>query len=225
MNTGYNAIDRNSAKVNTLCILVFYLGVMQPSLAEFFTVFDPIGDASGTHDVIEINGGFTPSNVILSADFNTGTLNIENLGFIFGLDIDEDASTGLPSSFTSFPVGAEFSVFFHSQIDPVQATIFDLAPSQTTGSVPVGNVPVSFTPNALSLSVPFTLLGNDDGPMNFGFIVGDPTSATGFDPFDTVPDGANNGPLVGPITLVPEPSSYAMFFCILLLFTYTWKRH
>ena len=195
--------------LTVLLIGVVHVGVIRPASGEFFTFTDPTGDVTGTHDIERIEGAFDFTHLFLNATFETGTLDVGNLGFIFGLDIDEDASTGLQP--TSFPVGADFTVFFNALGDPNQAGVFNTSTLQT-----VGNVSVNFAPDAFSLSVPLSLLGDDDGRMNIGLVSGDPTDGTSFQALDTAPDNIRIGPLVGPTTFVPEPASYLMFFAMLI---------
>ena len=105
MMKAWRVMNIRSVTIIIVLGVVFNVGTVRFSLAELFTVFDPTGDASGTHDVVEISGGFDITNIFLNAKFDTETLDPGNLGFIFGLDIDEDPATGLPSSAVFFPCG------------------------------------------------------------------------------------------------------------------------
>ena len=56
---------------------------------------DPVGDASGHHDAIAISGGFTRSNLYLTATFQPGSFDRNLFGFTFGLDTDQIPSSGV----------------------------------------------------------------------------------------------------------------------------------
>jgi hypothetical protein len=161
-------------------------------------ITDPAGDASGHPDVIAISGGYTRSNLYLTATFRSGSLNRTNLGFMFGLDTDLHPNTGVKPP-ASFPLGAEFSIFFVSASDTNNATVTDIMKEQA-----VGTVPVKFASDSLSLTVPLALLHSTNGKMNFGFVCGPAGPNGSFEPFDMVPDKAYCGPLGGPTSLIPE---------------------
>jgi hypothetical protein len=157
-------------------------------------VNDPSGDASGHAHAVSISGRLASGNLFLTATFSNGSLNPTNLGFIFGFDTDQNPNTGVQPP-ASFPLGADYSTYFNSAADPNNA--------MTSGACPI-SVPVTFGSNTLSLSIPLSALGNDDGIMGFGLIVGVPNGAMGFFPYDTVPNSASGGPLGGLTSPVPE---------------------
>ena len=153
-------------------------------------ITDSVGDASGHADVVALSGVYSQTSLFLFAQFQPGTLDPTNLAFFIGLDIDENPATGEQPF---FPIGSEFVVDFNSLASTSQATIFQ----QDVG--PVGSVPISFGTNFFSVTVPLSMLGNDDGAALFGLAEGVPTDASSFNAFDFVPDSARRGgPLGGP---------------------------
>jgi hypothetical protein len=123
-------------------------------------------------DADAISGGFSRSNLYLTVSFRNGTFNSTNLGFSFGLDTDEDPLTG---GHSYYPVGAEFSIYFTSIFSMSEARVYNFALNQI-----VGTVPVVFGTNSASVTVPLSLLNNDDGLMSFGCGVGNPTGPDSF---------------------------------------------
>ncbi len=163
------------------------------------TLFDPINDASGFHDITSISGGYTHTNMILTANFRAGTLHPNNLGFTIGLDTDLNASTGTQPP--NYPVGQDFSLFFNSQTSATTASL-----SGIVGPA----IPVSFSTDSFSLSIPLSRLGNDDGIAKFCFLVGNPLPSGAIQIFDFAPDTAGGGALGGPTTFIPEPSTMVL---------------
>lgn len=174
--------------------LLMGIGIGLGERVQAGVVNDPAGDASGHADVVSISGRFAHDNLFLTANFSNGTLNRTNVGFIFGFDTDQNPNTGVQPP-ADFPLGADYSVYFNSATDPNYAIVSGVSP------IPV---PVTFGSNTLSLSIPLSTLGNDDGIMGFGFIVGVPIGTMGFIPYDTVPNSASGGPLGGLTSPLPE---------------------
>jgi hypothetical protein len=155
-------------------------------------ITDPSGDANPyIHDILSISGGFDSSNLYLEATFQPGTFNPSNLGFLWGLDTDLDSGTGGQG----VVLGADFTIFF----DWLKITTRALVVKHD-GGITVGTVPVSFGSNSLSLTVPLSLLDNDDGVALFSLAVGTPVDADHFSITDSVLMG-------GPTTPVPEPTT------------------
>ena len=152
------------------------------------TIADPVGDASGHADVVALSGAYNQTSLFLSAQFQPGTLDPTNLAFFIGLDTDENPATGEEPF---FPIGSEFVVDFNSRASTSQAAVFQ----QHVG--PIGSVPISFGTNSFSVTVPLSMLGNDDGAALFGLAEGVPTDASSFDAVDYVPDSARGGGQLG----------------------------
>jgi hypothetical protein len=97
-------------------------------------------------------------------------------------------------------LGADFTIFFSSLGDPTQAQVNQI------GVGFQGSVLVSFGTDSFDLSVPLSLLGNDDGIAMFGLAVGIPTLSDQFNPTDFIFDDYSLG---GPTSAVavPEPTS------------------
>ena len=172
------------------CLIALGAMALLANSAFATTITDPVGDASGHADVVALSGVYSQTSLFLFAQFQPGTLDPTNLAFFIGLDTDENPATGEQPF---FPIGSEFVVDFNSLASTSQATIFQ----QDVG--PVGSVPISFGTNFFSVTVPLSMLGNDDGAALFGLAEGVPTDASSFDAFDYAPDSARRGgPLGGP---------------------------
>lgn len=174
------------------------------SLMAQLVVLDPTGDSSGNHDLTSFSGGFDAGNIFLGATFSPGTLDQATISFLFGLDTDLNAETGVGEPF-NFPAGAEFQIFFNSLYSSSQARVFDSALHL------VGTVPISFTPDSFGLALPLSMIGNEDGIANFGIAVGITDGPDRQVIFDVGPDNAGiDRLLAGPTVLVPEPSTFVL---------------
>lgn len=183
------------------------------------TLVDPTGDSS-SHDATSATGVYNAMRWTLSATFDPGTLNASDLGFAFGLDVDEDPTTGVPDVGSGgenivFPIGGEIYVFYHVDPDPTHARVYLWVPALGENRL-AATVPVPFGVDASEVKVPLSLsadlgggrshVASDDGLALFGLVVGDPNDSGGFTARDFVPDGADDGPLGGPTSRVPEPA-------------------
>ena len=191
--------DRFKGVVRTCCCFLIASALAGQSLNGQTVISDAVGDALGHADAIAISGGVARSNLYLTATFQNGTLNRTNLGFMFGLDTDRNPNTGTGPP-ASFPLGAEFTLFYASTLDTNSVTVSD-----NTNLLLAGLAPVTFGSNTLSLTLPLSMLRSSNGVMNFGFICGVPVGTNGsFQAFDTVPNTAAGGPLGGPTSVIPE---------------------
>lgn len=206
------------------------LALLAPSFATATTIIsDPIGDAGLGPDIVSIAGGYDATNLYLSASFAPGTLNLSNLSLWFLLDTDTNTATGLSTG----SAGEDYVVSYKSSfswegptnIQGPTGTLF-WAPFQT-----------HLFPNKIVFTVPLSLLGNDDGVVNFGAVVVSTIWTGCADPFQTsglcsspiyqtssdVATGHDaivvGGPnlyydayttLSGPTSPIPEPQSFAL---------------
>ena len=171
------------------------------------TVADASGDST-SHDIATASAVYNSTHMLMSATFFPGTLDSNNLGFIFGFDLDQNSATGTQPP-SSFPLGADRTVTFNSLNNATNARIF-------TGSSFVF-APVAFGVDSLSLSLPLSAFG-DDGAAFFGLAAGDPVSSSSFAIRDFAPDSALGNPMNTPTTVIPEPCSIALVStCFLML--------
>ena len=167
-----------------------------PALAT--EISDAAGDASGgKNDVIAIEGTYDSVNLYLSARFVPETFDAATLSFLFGIDTDSNPFTGLPDTpERDFPLGAEFMVAFTEGLG-TGSTHASLNNALTGEALQL--VPLRIQDATITVTVPLSALDNDDGIVNFGFLVGSLTGST-LEPEDVVPDSAWGGALVGPTT-------------------------
>lgn len=176
--------------------------VTAPFAAGRAEVLDPPGDTFETFlsqgrvppDVVRMTAEREAGAVRLAVEFlnpvvGTGNLFDPNVavGFI-DLDTDQDLNTGI-LPFTdvfrrtqpgSTGMGTDFFVSLFGTGDG-NAELFD-----ASTFLFLGNVPVAFEGNTLSLSIPLALLGNDDGDLDFSAVFG-----TFPEPTDVVPNDAH----------------------------------
>jgi hypothetical protein len=161
------------------------------------TVIDPVGDSASTSFVpvspdlvsgtIEVSG----ATLTLTATFAPGTLSQTQTLFNANLDTDENPATGFPSEPSS--LGVDYFIRAVVPRNSTQARAFHVTGNASCLAVPctlVGTSSVTFpTAEQARVIIPLTMLGNDDGRMNFEVIVlqyltDDTTTPT----LDTMPD-------------------------------------
>lgn len=124
---------------------------------------------------------------------------------VIEFDVDQDMSTGVPSfqnafspPFAMLGSGVEYVIDLFSEVaQPGFVNLTDVA------GLLQGTIPVTYTDNSISGVIPLSLLGNDDGLVNFAGIIG-----TAAQPTDAME-------VVGASIAVPEPGSFAMMLVLL----------
>jgi hypothetical protein len=174
-------------------------------------VVDPTSDTYGTEsvqlDITSINATFSGSNITFFVSFAGGIAPPSALapnsvvGFI-DIDTDQNTATGdVPfiNVFSPGPpiaLGQDFFVDLGSEfLHPGSVDIFRTLPDTV-----VGAAPIVFTSTSFSVTVPLALLGNDDGLLNYGAVIG-----TFLEPTDRAPNGtlpATSQPIPEPATLL-----------------------
>jgi hypothetical protein len=102
----------------------------------------------------------------------SGTCSGQRTYFLIELDTDQDASTGAVGG-----NGLGFDYLVNTNRSSVAAV------GRFGG--PFSDVPVSFVTDGVSVTVPLSMIGNDDGRLNFRILAyGDPNLAGG----DVMPD-------------------------------------
>lgn len=155
-------------------------------------VTDPAGDAttfSGVNtppDLVSASATVVGTNLKLSVRFAPGTFNSSTSLTQFVLDTDQNPSTGSPGSDSGGVndrgiIGADYLVEMGSAFRGNQAAILQYAGTPNVFNT-IGFVTVSFFPDGMDVMVPLSLLGNDDGNLNFKVITASqigPNSFTG----------------------------------------------
>ena len=151
-------------------------------------VEDPIGDAlsdsrvSVSPDLARATVDVAGGNLTLVVQFASGTLDRQSTRVVVVLDIDQDASTGIPQP----GLGGDYGIDLMAST--VQATITKADPVGCAAHVScfnaVGSVPITFVPEGMQATVSLSLIGNDDGRMSFRVnsnVLVAPTTTIGFD--------------------------------------------
>jgi hypothetical protein len=167
-------------------------GPPPPPILPRGTVTDATGDAATCCPVIAVapdlvSGGITITDggtAILSVRFSPGTFdpNTTTVGFL--LDTDQNAASG--GDFTG--MGLEYIVDFGSEYFSGFAFILRYEGFGEYGPY-VPAAPVSIVNNGMEVALPLSLLGGDDGRMNFRVYVQTQVSEDGFTTIlDYMPD-------------------------------------
>jgi len=144
-----------------------------------FNLVDPAGDTLAPPattlppaiDLLSLRGDFKRDSLILTATFSGpvtfGSVAPNAIAGFIEFDIDDNASTGVPSLSNTFgasaAIGAEYLLSFAGST----GTTFTLA-SQSSSSP----VQASFSGSTVVVRVPMSLLGNDDGNFTIAGVIG-----------------------------------------------------
>ncbi|MFO0969075.1 MAG: PEP-CTERM sorting domain-containing protein [Gemmataceae bacterium] len=197
-----------------------FVGGPVPDITTYSAISNPF--ALSTTFTVNFAGAISPPSTFAASSL---------VGFI-DLDVDRNSGTGgtapwggpvtggnnwinffipaipIPApNDTLIALGDEFYVDLSTEaFNPGFVDILDT----TTGGV-FATVPITFGPSSFSVTVPF--VGADNGPINFGLLVG-----TFVEPTDRAPNGAQPAQ-----TFIPEPNSL-LAVTLLGLIGYGWRR-
>jgi hypothetical protein len=188
---------------------------------------DATGDTFGVGpvqlDISSINAVFTASDikftVRLSTPVSAPSAGLANSVFAFiDIDTDQDPLTGLTSLQSlnspspSSGLGTEFFIVFGSELDnPGFVDVFDRLTNTFVGAVPVVYGPMSFV-----TVVPLAMLGNDDGWVNYGTVIGTLSEPT---------DEASDSGIPAVSSPVPEPMAAVFGVMSLGALCHALRRH
>ena len=201
---------------------VWLAGVAAAGPARAQTFFDPVGDTFAPPGVLAIDltsaqatfgGGNITFLLTFAGSIAAPSSGLSNgVGGIIDLDTDQNAATGV-SSFQELvgpapdpALGVEFYLDLFSE--SLHAGRVDVV---SQFFVTQGTAPIVYGPDFLRITVPLTLIGRDDGRLNYGVTVG-----TLSDPTDEAPNGvqpAVSAPAVQDV--IPEPATTSFLFVAL----------
>jgi hypothetical protein len=191
-------------------------------------IIDPAGDTfnafGASHDIIGTTAAVNGANLDLSVTF-AGPIDAPSatspnsiMGYI-DFDTDQNPTTlgSLPAviNFFGFPgpvpgplVNMDADFYIDLSTEVFNAGFVDVIDALTLIGFPV---PIVFTPNGFSLSIPLALLGGDDGLLNYSVLIGNagPLGGGGGEFTDRAPNGVDPG-----VSAVPEPSSLLTFAAV-----------
>ena len=207
--------------------LSLVLSLAAPAKAQ--GVFDPTGDANPffangnrVYDLTYTSVSYTATDAIFYARFAnlvdlSNETNPDSLAGIWEVDTDQNPATGQPafaSVLGAAPpvnIGSDYAVeFFGTQFGGIlgQATIARRVDPSSGFFHPIGNTPAEYGPNWVRTTVPLSLLGGDDGHLNY-FAGFNPIGS--FGPTDFAPGlvGANDFIVPAVSAAAPEPGTFA----------------
>ncbi len=168
------------------------------------TIFDATSDAFGLgpiqHDIVSVTSTINPANVVFEVAFAgpiapASSFAPNSLVGFLDLDVDRNPATGVTSRFgapaspTTIP-GVEFYVdLFSESFSPGMVDVIDAS----TG-LPSGSAAISYSPSLFSLTLPRSLIGSDDGLLDWGLAAGtftEPTDQAAGSTSGTVPEPAS----------------------------------
>jgi hypothetical protein len=161
-------------------------------------VTDRVGDAGAfagvavSPDLLSGSVEITQGNLMLiSVRCNAATFDPATTFIQFDLDVDQNPVTGSPVE----GLGLDYIIDMGSSFYAGQARV-----SRFVGGTEyqaVANVPISVVANGIDVGVPLSLIGNDDGRMNFRVISSTYLGGNGFSTIlDYMPDRTVPGAVV-----------------------------
>lgn len=159
---------------------------------------DPAGDAlADAHvpvspDLLHATADVAGGNITWVVQLRSGTLDRQTTRVSIVLDTDQNASTGI-QEWDGF--GADYAIDFN--ISAAQATVVKAdsagCAAQASCFNPVGSVSL-VAAESLQVTVPLSLLGGDDGRMNFWVASYVLASQGPSSPLDAMPDNPGQSP-------------------------------
>ncbi|HCP32382.1 TPA: hypothetical protein DIT45_03970 [Candidatus Acetothermia bacterium] len=161
------------------------------------TLVDGLGDSTATpYDVVSIKTSRTSTTLTATINFTTiptmpvpgNLVSAGNLAGFICFDTDENAATGWPSANHFYcpcaPASPEFGADYFIHLFSRNALgHYDIISTATGVPVDVGDAVPSVTSSVLTLTIPLTELGADDGITDMNAVFGDNVGPT-----DCVPD-------------------------------------
>jgi hypothetical protein len=192
-------------RLASLAVVIGGLLTCNAATRASIVVADPAGDTFGVgavqHDIVSVTSTVTATDLVLQVAFG-GPISAPSafapnsvVGFI-DLDIDQNDVTGSAQTHgptSAFP-GTEFFVdVFGEQFSPGLADVVSAATLLT-----VGQAPITFAATSFTVTVPLSLLGGDNGAVDYRVVMGssaEPTDealgASRIEPGDVVPEAGS----------------------------------
>jgi hypothetical protein len=153
------------------------------AIASNATQSDPSGDATGEPDITQIETNISSGNLVVTVTFANTVQELPAYtaphGY-FDIDTDQNAATGLTglmrsSAFCGFVIGPDYFIdFFEEEWDDVnnEIALYD------ADSNYLGDVPVAYSGNTMTITIPLAMIGGDDGEVTIGYLTGDEDGPT-----------------------------------------------
>ena len=149
-----------------------YTAAPSPAQAIHGEASDPAGDATPdarvpvAPDLVRATADVSGGNITFVIQFAPGTLDRQATRVSVLLDTDEAGTTGIQLA-GSF--GADFGLDLAAGTATATVTKADLPACTAHQScfAPVGSAPLTVTGDSLQVTVPLSLLGDDDGRLSF----------------------------------------------------------
>jgi hypothetical protein len=174
------------------------------------SISDPAGDAFSANapDIVCIGAQAIGGSLVLRAAFAPGTFDPATTHISFGLDTDQSPATGFPGitsgNTDAAVIGTEYIISFGSSSNAGFAVVRP-DPAFTVS----GFGSVEFFDDGMVATILLSLLGDDDGLLNFKAVVQTELSPNVFTP---IQDFASNvGLAPGTSVVVSEPATLSLF--------------
>jgi hypothetical protein len=207
-------------------VVAFFALLVAAGLPASGAVVDPTGDVFGAGavklDIISTDATTSGGNVTFTVLFSgpispASAFAADSVLGVIDIDTDQNAGTGATPLINSWislfgipgpPVnmGDEFYIDLSSELGaPGDVSIIEAVTAS-----PIGMVPITYSATSFTIVVPLSLLGNDDGLMNYAVVAG-----TLSEPTDRAPNG--DTPLTSALVQNPEPGTFILGSCGVVL--------
>lgn len=204
------------------------------SRASATPVSDVLGDAvTGsfkTYDITQIDATFTTTHITFTISLTNAPVapsvnqQMGLSGFV-DIDVDQISVTGASSNIStlSFPFGSSgLGIEYYLDLFSENANAGFVNVRDPLMAIVVGTAPITYGASSAAIVVPLSLLGNDDGLVNYAVVVGDFGAQT-----DQAVDAgiiqAGGAPASSSFAATPEPPGLALLAYALWVLA-LWRR-
>jgi hypothetical protein len=132
-----------------------------PSLVQ---LTDLLGDASPQHDLVSGTAEVLNDRIAFTVRFAEATFNPLNSQLFIYIDTDSSRTTGAPIDNV---MGMDYFANASLDASATQATVFRCPTSSAACPNVAGSAPATFLADGIRVTVPLSVLGNDDGKLRF----------------------------------------------------------
>jgi hypothetical protein len=136
-------------------------------------VTDPAGDVRQSPtgrpvpDLVRGTADVEGSNITFGARFAPGTFDPSGTWVLVNMDVDANRSTGVRIDLS---MGIDYFLFADLEFSQTVASVHRCTSSSSTDCPrSVGTAPISVVADGVDITIPLSMLGNDDGRMLFRF--------------------------------------------------------
>jgi hypothetical protein len=143
---------------------------------------DPAGDTlSGPAgptkaiDLLSVRGEYVRDSLFLNLNFADAVTGATSIAGWIEIDIDENVATGIASAANAYDASVALGVDYTILLAPSDRSSVNIVNTATQKNTALT---ITFSENSMTIHVPMSALGNDDGNFSFAGLVGTADRAT-----------------------------------------------